>query len=144
MYRFAVVFLLLGTPAHAACPETARPGDCPDPAVETGWVKRDSADGPVWQRFLPDGTVEKRAARSASVEARFEDDARRAVGPNGTGETSPPLSAGDVLPSGYYIMTGADRLGLPPAQDGWVYFDVEDHIYRVMLDSREIVELVER
>ena len=30
--------------------------------------------------------------------------------------------------------------GLPPARDGWVYFRVEDDVYRVDFMTREVLE----
>ena len=52
-----------------------------------------------------------------------------------------PVEVGDILPRGKYSMVmNAGWYGLPPARDGWVYFRVEDDVYRVDFMTREVLE----
>ena len=52
-----------------------------------------------------------------------------------------PVEVGDILPRGKYSMVMDARwYGLPPARDGWVYFRVEDDVYRVDFMTREVLE----
>lgn len=52
-----------------------------------------------------------------------------------------PVDVGDILPRGKYSMVmNASWYGLPPARDGWVYFRVEDDVYRVDFMTREVLE----
>ncbi|QOL79826.1 hypothetical protein [Pseudooceanicola spongiae] len=49
---------------------------------------------------------------------------------------------GDVLPYKYMVLMNTARYGLPNAQDGWVYFDVDGQIYRASLSTREVIDRV--
>jgi len=52
-----------------------------------------------------------------------------------------PVEVGEILPRGEYSMLmNATWYGLPPAKDGWVYFRVEDDVYRVDFQTREVLE----
>jgi len=52
-----------------------------------------------------------------------------------------PVEIGTVLPRGRYTMVlNAGWYGLPPAKDGWVYFRIEDDVYRVDYESRKVLE----
>lgn len=52
-----------------------------------------------------------------------------------------PVEIGTILPRGEYTMVmNARWYGLPPARDGWVYFRVEDDVYRVDYATREVLE----
>lgn len=52
-----------------------------------------------------------------------------------------PVDIGEILPKGEYSMVmNATWYGLPPAKDGWVYFRVEDDVYRVDFMTREVLE----
>ncbi len=54
-----------------------------------------------------------------------------------------PVEIGDVLERGKYSMLmNARYYGLPTVSDGWVYFRVEDEIYRVDWRSHEVLERV--
>ena len=58
----------------------------------------------------------------------------RALGP-------PPVEVGDILPRGEYsLVMNAPYYGLPKARDGWVYFRVEDDIYRVDYNTMQVLE----
>lgn len=60
--------------------------------------------------------------------------ASRTLGP-------PPVEIGAILPKGQYTMLmNATWYGLPPAKDGWVYFRIEDDVYRVDFVTREVLE----
>jgi len=53
----------------------------------------------------------------------------------------PPIEIGAILPRGQYTMVmNATWYGLPPAKDGWVYFRIEDDVYRVDFETREVLE----
>ncbi len=53
----------------------------------------------------------------------------------------PPVEIGDILEKGRYSMLmNAPWYGLPPAKDGWVYFRIEDDVYRVDFRTREVLE----
>lgn len=55
----------------------------------------------------------------------------------------PAVLVGDILPRGQYNMVmNAPYYGLPRAQDGWVYFRVEEDIVRVYLPTMEVLEIV--
>lgn len=52
-----------------------------------------------------------------------------------------PVEIGSILPRGEYSMLmNATWYGLPQAKDGWVYFRVEDDVYRVDFQTREVLE----
>ena len=52
-----------------------------------------------------------------------------------------PVEIGTILPKGEYSMLmNATWYGLPQAKDGWVYFRIEDDVYRVDLQTREVLE----
>lgn len=54
-----------------------------------------------------------------------------------------PVEVGDVLPRGEYSMLmNARYYGLPTVSDGWVYFRIEDDIYRVDWRSHTVLERV--
>lgn len=54
-----------------------------------------------------------------------------------------PVSVGEILERGAYSMLmNARYYGLPDARDGWVYFRIEDDIYRVDWKSHEVLERV--
>ena len=54
-----------------------------------------------------------------------------------------PVEIGDVLERGRYSMLmNARYYGLPTVSDGWVYFRIEDEIYRVDWRSHEVLERV--
>lgn len=62
---------------------------------------------------------------------------------NGTEiETLPAFQPGDVLPYQYMVLLNTSRYGLPQAQDGWVYFDVDGQIYRADLGTRQVIDRV--
>jgi hypothetical protein len=54
--------------------------------------------------------------------------------------TPKPYDVGDILPDEYLMLTNTGYYGLPPAQDGWVYFRVQHWLFRVDLRSRRILE----
>jgi len=72
--------------------------------------------------------------------------ARIIVAPPTAPSTAPdlgsgPVEIGSILPRGEYSMLmNAKWYGLPAAKDGWVYFRVEDDIYRVDFETREVLE----
>jgi hypothetical protein len=56
-------------------------------------------------------------------------------------KTLPPVAIGDVIPLGKYSMVMDARwYGLPPAQDGWVYFRIERDVYRVDYVTMTVLE----
>ncbi len=73
-------------------------------------------------------------ATCITVPQREQPDTGRTLGPA-------PVEIGTVLPRGRYTMVmNAGWYGLPPAKDGWVYFRVEDDVYRVDYETREVLE----
>ncbi|WP_394152494.1 hypothetical protein [Loktanella salsilacus] len=55
--------------------------------------------------------------------------------------TPPPVAIGEVIPKGKYSMVMDARwYGLPPAQDGWVYFRIERDVYRVDYVTMTVLE----
>ncbi|HEV8036901.1 hypothetical protein [Yoonia sp.] len=54
-----------------------------------------------------------------------------------------PVEIGETLERGQYSMImNARYYGLPTVSDGWVYFRIEDEIYRVDWRSHEVLERV--
>ncbi|MCA1774359.1 MAG: hypothetical protein LC676_01750 [Loktanella sp.] len=73
-------------------------------------------------------------ATCITVPQRERPDTERTLGPA-------PVEIGTVLPRGRYTMVmNAKWYGLPPAKDGWVYFRVEDDVYRVDYETRVVLE----
>ena len=54
--------------------------------------------------------------------------------------TPEPFGIGDRLPESYQRLMNTGYYGLPPVQDGWLYFRVGTRLYRVDRHSREILE----
>ncbi|SER97544.1 hypothetical protein SAMN04490244_104233 [Tranquillimonas rosea] len=55
--------------------------------------------------------------------------------------SSPPVEVGHKLEPGQYPMVFNTRYyGLPPVRDGWVYYEIENEIYRVDRDTLEVLE----
>lgn len=55
-------------------------------------------------------------------------------------QTTPAFSPGDVLPPGrYYRLLNSEYYGLPPAEDGWRYYEVEGRVLRVRPDTLEVI-----
>jgi hypothetical protein len=53
----------------------------------------------------------------------------------------PPVTIGEVIQKGKYSMVMDARwYGLPPAQDGWVYFRIERDVYRVDYITMTVLE----
>ena len=50
------------------------------------------------------------------------------------------VAIGDTLPLQYMMAINTDRLNLPRPKDGWVYFEVGRHIFKVELNSRLVLE----
>ncbi|KAA2317371.1 hypothetical protein DL237_06155 [Pseudooceanicola sediminis] len=59
-----------------------------------------------------------------------------------TENTAQAFQSGDVLPYQYMVLLNTARYGLPSAQDGWVYFDVDGQIYRADLGTRQVIDRV--
>ena len=53
-----------------------------------------------------------------------------------------PIEIGGTLPLKYMMVVNLKDYDLPRPQNGWVYFEVKDEIYRVDLNSRESLEMV--
>jgi len=54
-----------------------------------------------------------------------------------------PVEIGEILERGKYSMLmNARYYGLPTVSDGWVYFRIEEEIYRVDWRSHEVLERV--
>ncbi|MFZ3582655.1 hypothetical protein ACOI1H_10850 [Loktanella sp. DJP18] len=52
-----------------------------------------------------------------------------------------PVAIGEVIERGRYSMVmDATWYGLPPARDGWIYFRIEDEVYRVDYRTMTVVE----
>lgn len=53
----------------------------------------------------------------------------------------PPVEIGEIIPRGKYSMVlNARWYGLPDARDGWIYFRIEDEVYRVDYQTMEVLE----
>ncbi len=53
----------------------------------------------------------------------------------------PPVEIGEILERGRYSMIlNARWYSLPDAKDGWVYFRIEDDVYRVDFETMEVLE----
>ncbi|MEY1555841.1 hypothetical protein AB3Y40_09425 [Yoonia sp. R2331] len=53
----------------------------------------------------------------------------------------PPVEIGEILERGKYSMLlNARWYGLPDARDGWVYFRIEEDVYRVDFETMEVLE----
>ncbi len=53
----------------------------------------------------------------------------------------PPVEIGEILERGKYSMVlNARWYSLPDAKDGWVYFRIEDDVYRVDFQTMEVLE----
>ncbi|MGR3795191.1 hypothetical protein [Vannielia sp. SX4] len=51
-----------------------------------------------------------------------------------------PVAIGEPLPWDYMMLMNSEYFGLPPAQDGWVYFRVEGRVVRADYDTRTVLE----
>ncbi len=52
-----------------------------------------------------------------------------------------PVEIGAIIPRGKYSMVmDAQWYGLPPAQDGWIYYRIKDDVYRVDYRTMEVLE----
>lgn len=73
-------------------------------------------------------------ATCITVPQRDRQSTERVLGPA-------PVEVGTILPRGQYTMVmNAGWYGLPPAKDGWVYFRIEDDVYRVDYETRKVLE----
>ena len=53
---------------------------------------------------------------------------------------APAFVPGDVLPQGrYFLLLNSEYYGLPPARDGWRYYEVEGRVLRVRPDTLEVI-----
>ena len=53
----------------------------------------------------------------------------------------PPVEIGEIIPRGKYSMVmDATWYGLPPAQDGWIYYRIGRDVYRVDYRTMEVLE----
>lgn len=53
---------------------------------------------------------------------------------------APAFAPGDVLPQGrYFRLLNSQYYGLPPARDGWRYYEVEGRVLRVRPDTLEVI-----
>ena len=53
----------------------------------------------------------------------------------------PPVEIGEIIPRGKYSMVMDARwYGLPPAQDGWIYYRIGRDVYRVDYRTMEVLE----
>lgn len=69
----------------------------------------------------------------------------RSATPPAVGLGPAPIEIGEVLPRGEYTMVlNAQWYGLPRPKDGWVYFRIENDVYRVDFDSRKVLERATR
>ena len=56
-------------------------------------------------------------------------------------QTPSPIEIGTYLRRGEYsIVMNAPYYGLPPARDGWVYYRIEDDVFRVDYNTLEVLE----
>ena len=56
-------------------------------------------------------------------------------------KSPPPVAIGEVIPRGKYSMVmDATYYGLPPAQDGWIYYRIEKDVYRVDYRTMTVLE----
>ena len=52
-----------------------------------------------------------------------------------------PIEIGTFIERGQYsILMNAPYYGLPRARDGWVYYRIEDDVYRVDYNTMEVLE----
>lgn len=56
------------------------------------------------------------------------------------GTAAPLVAPGDTLPPRYYVLLNTEYFGLPPASDGWLYFEVERRIFRVESRTRRVID----
>lgn len=71
--------------------------------------------------------------------------APRAAAPPTAGLGPAPVEIGTILPRGEYTMVvNSQWYGLPRPRDGWVYFRIEDDVYRVDFETREVLERATR
>ena len=65
------------------------------------------------------------------------------LAPEAPSEPSGPiLTPGDILPDRAMAFINTEYHGLPPAADGWWYFEEDKQIYRANPQSRQVLERV--
>lgn len=80
----------------------------------------------------------------ASAGAVCDAPPRRALPPT-AGLGPAPIEIGAILAKGEYDMVlNSQYYGLPFPRDGWVYFRIEDDVYRVDFETREVLERATR
>lgn len=95
--------------------------------------------------FMVVATSADALCSTASTGARCHTPPRTATTPPAVGLGPAPVEIGEILPRGKYTMVlNAQWYGLPRPKDGWVYFRIEDDVYRVDFDSREVLERATR
>ncbi|NSX56391.1 hypothetical protein [Parasulfitobacter algicola] len=61
---------------------------------------------------------------------------------NGKAFKEPKYKDGDVIPVGKYsLLLNTQYYGLPRATDGWVYMQIDEHVYRVDWKTHTILSL---
>lgn len=89
-------------------------------------------------------TAADAACLMASAGAACQSAPRRAT-PPAAGLGPAPVDIGAILPEGQYTMIlNSQYYGLPLPKDGWVYFRIEDDVYRVDFETREVLERATR
>ncbi|MBS8228567.1 hypothetical protein [Vannielia litorea] len=51
-----------------------------------------------------------------------------------------PVAIGEPLPWDYMVLLNSEYFGLPPVEDGWVYFRVKGRVVRADYATREVLE----
>ncbi|WP_089990673.1 hypothetical protein [Cognatiyoonia koreensis] len=69
----------------------------------------------------------------------------RSPKPPAAGLGPAPIEIGTILERGEYsIVLNSQWYGLPRPKDGWVYFRIQDDVYRVDYETREVLERATR
>ena len=138
----AATSVLAATPGQACDPAT-NPFGCvgfPDtvqPAVMQNRLPQIGTDGTA-SNEMPEGVKTIRVTpRVQTVRQRMQTLQTLAAGPTG-----PILAPGEQLPDGAMVVLNTGYRGLPPAQDGWWYFEADGEVYRAHRQTREVIERV--
>ena len=79
------------------------------------------------------GIINASGVKTIAVAALTQSSARQLI-------PTPEVTVGDILPLNYFMVVNLRDYDLPRPSDGWVYFEVKNRIYRVDLNSREVLE----
>jgi hypothetical protein len=89
-------------------------------------------------------TTAEANCRMAAAGATCDAPPRRPT-PPAPGLGPAPVEIGTILPQGKYNMVlNSQYFGLPFPRDGWVYFRIEDDVYRVDFETRKVLQRATR